>query len=285
VGQKETLRPVARSLYEESLLESSWAQRYPYAQSAGRSRMDTRKIISAHKLIEYAFASPQKRVTIIENALQPPTFIMDTMYPDVERAAGHFLMSNCNKSSHLDRLDEIYQKREAHSDHHEQRLLNAMDAISHVKTMDWPLNDIWSVENTQGIPTDMEFCGITVRIKPCVIIKRRQSGFKYPFIGIVKTYFGKTNPLRIGENSERGVLFGTLLHWFTEENLSSLGTADTNMCIVADVFDERTYFAATRYKQRRKQLEALAQEIADRWDPISERLQKRDVNRSASVQK
>jgi hypothetical protein len=246
--------------------------------------MHTRKIISAHKLIEYAFASPQKRVAIIENALMPPTFIMDTMYPDIERAAGHFLISNCNNAIHLDRLDETYQTREAHSDHHEQRLLNAMDAISYVKAMNWPLSDTWSLESAQGLPTDMEFCGVTIRIRPSVILKRRQSGFRYPFIGVVKTYFSKTNPLGVVNDGERGVLFGTLLHWFTEENLSSLGTADSNMCVVADVFDERTYLGAKRYKQRRKQLEALAQEIADRWDPISDRLQKRDGSRFSSTQ-
>ncbi len=245
--------------------------------------MDTRKIISAHKLIDYAFASPQKRLAIIQNALQPPTFIMDTMYPDVERAAGHFLISNRNNSSHLDKLDEIYQTRDAHSDHHEQRLLNAMDAISHVKAMNWPLSDTWSLESTQGLPTDMTFCGVTIRIRPSVILKRRQSGFRYPFVGVLKTYFGKTNPLGVGNDSERGVLLGTLLHWFAEENLSFLGTADSSMCIVADVFAEKTYLGARRYKQRRKQLEALAQEIADRWEPISDRLQERDGSRFSSA--
>ncbi len=101
--------------------------------------MATEKVISAHKLIEYAFATPQKRVTIIENALQPPTFIMDTMYPDIERATSHFLVSKCSDSTRLDNLDKIYQHREANSDHHEQRLFNAMDAIAHVKSTLWQI--------------------------------------------------------------------------------------------------------------------------------------------------
>jgi hypothetical protein len=253
--------------------------------------MTARKILSAHKLIEYAFAIPQRRVKIIENALQPPTFIMDTMYPDIERATGPYLVSQCTDPIGLENLDQLYQtrlakiyrEREVLTDHHEQRLFNAMDAISHVRDMDWALPSKCTVELAQSVPTGMEICGIEVRIKPSVLLKRREPGFRDPFIGVVKPYFGKTSPLRSVDDMRRGVLFATLLHWFAESALDFLGTADPKMCYVADVFDEKTHFAATRYKQRRKQIEALALEIFDRWEPIAERLEDKVSTRVLST--
>lgn len=247
--------------------------------------MKTGKVISAHKLIEYAFASPQKRVTIIENALQPPTFIMDTMYPDIERATSQFLVSRCGDPSRLDNLDRTYQHREANTDHHEQRLLNAMDAISHVKSMHWQLPTTSAVELAGNVPNSMELGGINVRIKAPILLKRRKSGFRDPFVGVAKPYFGKNWPLRSTESAERGVLFATLLHWFAENSLSHLGDADVGMCLVADVFAEEVHFAAKRYTQRRKQLYALAQEISDRWDPIADRLYSKSSGRSTSTEK
>ncbi len=247
--------------------------------------MKTDKVISAHKLIEYAFASPQKRVTIIENALQPPTFIMDTMYPDIERATSPFLVSLCSDPSRLDNLDRTYQHREANSDHHEQRLLNAMDAISHVKSMSWHLPKTCTVELAGNMPNSMELGGINVRIKAPVVLKRRQTGFRDPFVGVAKPYFGKNWPLRSAESAERGVLFATLLHWFAENSLSHLGDADIGMCLIADVFAQEVHVAPKRYAQRRKQLQALAQEIADRWGPIADRLQSKSGGSSISTEK
>jgi len=243
------------------------------------------KIISAHKLVEYAFASAQRRVTIIENALQPPTFIMDTKYPDIERATGHFLVSKCADASRLDNLDQTYQSREAHTDHHEQRLLNAMDAISHVKTMRWQLPEGSQVQFGQGLPIDMEVGGMKVRLRAPVALWRHQAGYRDPFVGLGKSYFGKSAPLRSGNVVERGVLFATFLHWFAETHLGHIGIPDPTMCFVADVFDERIHFAAKRFIQRRKHLEALAQEMADRWDPIISRLQTKPSTRSSSTMK
>lgn len=237
--------------------------------------MKNEKNLSAHKLIEYAFATPQRRVSIIENALQPPTFILDTMYPDIERATASFLISGCKDQSGLSGLDDLYKDRKAHSDHHEQRLMNALDAISHVSAVKWPLSDSWEIENTPKELNEMEIGGVIIRVKPTAIIKRRQPGFRYPFVGAVKSFFGKTYPLRVRKDDERGILFATLLHWYVEETLSSTGTADPSMCFVADVFSEESHFAAKRYKQRRKQLEALAVEISDRWDAIRLRLEKK----------
>ncbi len=240
------------------------------------------RIISAHKLIEYAFSTPQKRNSIIENALQPPTFIVDTMYPDIERAVGHFLLSSGEDATRLINLDQTYQTREALTDHHEQRLLNAMDAISHVRDMRWPIPPECEIDLAQSLPNSMEICGLTVRIKPSVILQRRQSGSQDLSIGVVKPYFGKTFPLQYGEQEERGVLFATLLHLYAEQVLPFLGNADASLCFVADVFNEKVHFAAKRYKQRRKQIEALAQEIADRWEPIVERLKEKSPSRASS---
>jgi len=68
------------------------------------------------------------------------------------------------------------------------------------------------------------------------------------------------------------VLFATLLQWYAEQTLDYIGNTDPKLCFVGDVFSEKVHSAASRYKQRRKQLEALAQEISDRWEPVRLRL-------------
>lgn len=231
------------------------------------------RIFSIHKLIEYGFSSPQTRTRIIENAMVPPTYIMDTKYPDIERGAAAFLNSNCLDDSRLLGLDKSYLQRKPNTEHEEQRLLNAHDAIEHVRRMDWSIPKGSTIQLVGGeAPDYIEISGLRVRVKSTNILTRAAKGLSPPSIGVGKPYFGKCFPLHVQDDRERGVLFATLLHWYAEEKLGKYGNPDPALCFVGDIFSEKVHFAANRYKQRRKQLEALAQEITDRWEAIRLRL-------------
>jgi len=231
------------------------------------------RVFSIHKLIEYGFSSPQLRTRIIENAMTPPVFIMDTKYPDIERAAADFLKSNCINETRLLDLDGSYLRRKSATEHEEQRLLNAHDAIEHVRRMDWKIPVGTNLYLASDLPDCMEISGLRIRVKPTILVKRLVNGTTTPAIGVGKPYFGKSFPLHTNDDRERGTLFATLLQWYTEQTLDHIGEADPALCFVGDVFSEKTHSAAKRYKQRRKQLAALAQEISDRWEPIRLRLE------------
>ena len=212
--------------------------------------------------------------------MEPPTFLLDTKYPDIERAVGFYLQSHNSDESRLNGLNEAYINQTARSDHHEQRLLTALDAIEHIKSMDWKLRQDLTCEMPIDYPDSFEIGGMTIRVKPTLIVSARLKGSKERNVGVVKAYFGKTSPLAIKakteevDDCERGVLFATLLHWFAEEALAFSGQADPTLCLVGDVFNEKVHFAAKRYVQRRKLIEAVAQEISDRWEPIRDRVRK-----------
>nr|CAD6606580.1 hypothetical protein RNT25_01901 [arsenite-oxidising bacterium NT-25] len=229
-------------------------------------RMTSTKIITIAKLVEYAFASPQRRASIIENALTPPVFILDTKYPEIEKAACHFLASHCSSDVRLVELDEQFKRQEVHTNHQEDRIFNAHDAIAHTREMKWPTEA--ELQLTPNLPKDFEIEGISVRVKPNVVAIQAKKGLKERSIGVVKPYYSRSFPLHSGTDAERGVLFATAIHWYVEQQLDHLGAADPGICFVGDVFSRRVHFGAPRFTQRRKQLTSIAQEIADRWEPI-----------------
>lgn len=241
------------------------------------------KVISINKLIEYAFASPQRRAKIIENAINPPPFILDTSYPSIERASGEYLSSKGSDFNRLAALEQQLVLREARSDHEEGRILNALDAIEHVRTLDWPFfKDEIIIESAGKLPSTLEIGPMIVRVAPSAIIVRHMKGAASSSLGVIKPYFGKCAPLSDGQSVDPGVLYATVLHWFTEQQLSHRGVAISELNCVADVFSQRLIFAAKRYKQRRKQLLSLAEEIADRWEPIRIRVAERHSTEMAT---
>ncbi|MEP1930818.1 MAG: hypothetical protein ABJN75_11420 [Hoeflea sp.] len=227
---------------------------------------------SASKLIEYAFASPQRRHTIIKNALTPPNYILDTKYRAIEIASSHYLASGCKNSDRLAQLDATYLKQNYNSEHQENRLLNAHDAIECVTSMDWVLPENANSKLGKNLPKDFNISGLDIRVKPSAIFSRNNPALALPKIGVAKAYFSKTFPLITYSKNEPAVLYGVLLHWYVESTLGDIGEASPELCIIGDVFQEKTSVAPKRFKQRRKQLEALAQEICDRVAPIRSRI-------------
>lgn len=245
--------------------------------------MKTTPFISASKLVEYAFANSPRRTAIIESVLAPPPFILDTGYSDIERATSEFLASKGADASRLKHLDDAYLLRNPASDHEEQRLLNAHDAIELVKQLDWGYTPNAAITPFDQKKSKLLIAGVAVGINPTVIVKMAQPGNLVKKIGVGKAYFGKSFPLVVKSNFERGTLYAALMHWHAECTHSEFGDSDPGLCFVGDVFAGKVFYAPKNFKQRRKLLVASAQEIADRWDLVRLRLTEKSKLKKTAI--
>lgn len=247
--------------------------------------MKTAKSITISKLIEYAFATPQRRTLIIENAINPPAFIVDTKYPEIERATAQFIVSRGQDTSRLDNIERQLQTIPLGTEHQETRLLNAFEALDRSRQFKWEFPENFSLQEAGDLPQDFPIADLNVRVRPNVLLMRNKTGSKYPEIGVVKPYLSKTFPLQNkNRKQEAGVLYGSLLHWYAEEMLTQIGDATFQLCIVGDIFSEIAFQAAPHFNQRRKKIKAIAQEISDRWDPISTRLKMKNDDAKVKIE-
>lgn len=228
--------------------------------------------ISINKLVEYCLANGPRRTAIIEDILQPKGYLIDTGYNDIERAFSHYVSSKGQDSEKLRDLDVLFQRREARSEHHESRILNALDMIELAATLPLPqLQNIDVVSVTEKMPK-LEISGLAVSVGPTNILQVKQRGRRAMAVGIAKPYFSMTAPLTTSRSTEKAALHGAILHWYCETFLSHLGDARPDLCLSIDVYKQSITEAPKSYKSRRRQISSCAQEIYDRWEPIKFRL-------------
>jgi hypothetical protein len=241
--------------------------------------MNRQPFIPASKLVEYCFAASPRRTAIIESLLEPPAYIMDTGYPDIEKASGEFIASRGTNNDRLCHLDNALLLREPKSDREEKRFLNAHDAIELVQKMalEYPANA--SLTALDRNKDSFSIAGVDVRINPTVSLRAPQKGSKEHKVGFGKVYFGKSFPLSDKVSKERGSLFASLLHWYAD--VAALGQVSLELCFVADVFTGDVHIAPKGFEKRRKMLLASAQEVADRWETIRARLEVTKHTRAA----
>lgn len=230
--------------------------------------MKTTPQISANGLVEYCYATALRRRTIIESAIKPKNFLLDTRYNDIDRATMDFVESRGTDDNRLLALDHALLKRSPETSHEEQRLLNAHDAIELCRTLDLstlPLGSVSSLPDKQ--PTyDLE--GMSISIRPTNMIMVRQMGRRHKGIGLIKPYICKSRPLSIETSS----LHGALLLMYAHETYEHLGEPRHDLCAVIDIFAQKIFRAPRNYSQRSKILKAACREIADRWPLIRTRL-------------
>ncbi len=226
--------------------------------------------ISINKLVEYCCARAARRTAIIEDILKPKGYLLDTGYNEIERATAAYISSMGTDDSKLRELDNVFERRQPNSEHEENRLLNAHDAIELARTMDWRAPSKTSIISVNQKQPKLEIGGVSVSVNPTNIVQQSQAGRKAKAVGIIKPYFSKTSPLT--SPNERAALHGTLLHWYCETFMSHLGDAVPKLCFSIDIFAQKVFEAPRAHIARRRQIEACAQEISDRWIPIKSRL-------------
>jgi len=224
--------------------------------------------ISANGLVEYCYATPVRRTAIIEGAIKPKNFLLDTRYNDIDRATMEFFESRGTDDSRLLALDDALLKRVPDTSHDEQRLLTAHDAIELCRTMDlstMPRGDITALPDRQPV---YHLEGVEISIRPTNLVVATQMGRREKGIGLIKPYLCKTRPLTIDTSS----LHGALLLMYAANAYRALGEPQHDLFAIVDIFAQRIFRAPKNYRQRAKVLSSACQEIADRWPAIRSRL-------------
>lgn len=219
--------------------------------------------ITANALIRYCDAKAPERNRIISE-------FRDNRFPpfkgwyggETEGAVRRYIASGGADDHPLSSLEAVLEMRPANTEFEETRLLKQLEAIQ--ATRETPLSKIvaaGSVELLQDSVGPFYVEGVRVSVRPTNLISANKVGFKGPHLGAIKPYFSATTALSL----ESAKLYGSLLHWWVEDQLNDFGQADPMSCFVVDVFQRKVYRAPKAYKQRRDLIAFSCREIFDRW--------------------
>jgi hypothetical protein len=232
--------------------------------------------ISANGLVEYCYATPVRRTSIIENAIKPANYLLDTRYNDIERATMGFVQTRGSDSTTLDALDQSLLLREATSSHEEQRLLTAHDAIELARSLDLSSLPSGQLSCLPDKQPSFGLEGVEVSVRPTNLISVKRSGRIEADIGLVKTYICKSRPL----TSEAAALHGALMLLYAHRFYTDAMRPNPDLFATIDIFQQEVFRAPRNYLQRSKMLAAACREISDRWSAI--RLRVLDAERRKS---
>jgi len=219
--------------------------------------------ITSNALIRYCVAKAPERHRIIEEFRSSDFPPFKGWYGgETEGAVRRYIASGGADDAALADLEVLLQKRPVDSNFEEARLIKQFEALQGAR--ETPLKQIVTagtvslLEDKLG-PFMVE--GVRVSVRPTNVVTANRSGYKLPFIGVVKPYFSSTDPL----TAETADLYGALLHWYAEVQFADVTQADPALCFVLDVFQRRAFRAPRAYKQRRDLIAFSCREIYERW--------------------
>jgi hypothetical protein len=214
--------------------------------------------ISISKLGEYMVATPARRRGIIRDQKQPREVIV-ARYNDVYGAVAECLLRNGDVSTVHERLEKLYQAVPKTTWEAQDKQLSA-DALEAFLTFVDEI-DLSGLEVVRpGDTPMMQVGGVGVSVRPELLLRR--AGETTP-AGAVKLYVSKLFAL----DDKSGAYVATVLHQFVDDVISSR-SAQSDACIVIDIFERRVHVAPRAYKKRRNDIEAACEEIAQRWAAV-----------------
>lgn len=216
--------------------------------------------ITANALIRYCEAKAPERHRIIEDFRDNVFPPFKGWYGEVEGASRRYIGSGGDDDAALSDLEVRLERRPAASEFEDNRILKQLEALQALR--ETPLTKLKGAGRIELIRDDLlpfYIEGVRVSVRPTNLISRNKLGFRLPHVGVTKPYFSSSAPL----SNESGALYGSLLHWFAEEQYD--GQADPSLCFVVDVFRRRCFPAPKAFKQRRDLLAFSCREIAERW--------------------
>jgi hypothetical protein len=230
--------------------------------------MSETPVITASLLAEYCHAAAPRRNRIIELMQSDEFEPFKKWYGEVPGAYRNYMASG-REDFALAALEAALVKRDATSDSEEDKILLQLDAIEHVRHIDYSKIPVGvEVLAYQHPARTTEISGVKVRVNPTNVILGNKLGHKAKFVGVLKPYLKKTRELP----SEEALIFAAILHWFTARELGDIGEAAFDHCFVAEVFFERLIAAPRAFVRRRELIEASCLEIAERWPAVRAKL-------------
>lgn len=220
--------------------------------------------ISVTKLGEYVGSrSAARRKTILVDQKYPKPF-KTAIYNDCFDPLVGFFVDAAHDPTTVKAAIKAIQARTAVTETEEMRRQVNSQALDHLlKTVaSLPLNGI-TFRKTPQSTKPLHIAGVEVSIRPELelVITGKGGAVHY---GLLKLYLSKSHPL----TDEAGNYVATLIHSYASHLFTGLKSVDRKHCFVFDVFQEKLFVAPVNHTQRRKDINAACEEIANRWPSL-----------------
>lgn len=220
--------------------------------------------ISVTKLGEYVGSrSASRRKTILVDQKYPKPF-KTAIYNDCfDPLVGFFVDARHDPATVKAAINAI-QARTVTTDSEEMRRQVNSQALGHLlKTAPrLPLNGITFRQAPQSTKP-LLIAGVEVSIRPELELVVTGKGGAVHY-GLLKLYLSKSHPL----TDDAGNYVATLVQSYASHRFTGPKSVDRKYCFVFDVFQEKLFVAPMNHTQRRKDINAACEEIANRWPSL-----------------
>jgi hypothetical protein len=183
--------------------------------------------ISLNKLGEYMTASPARRRRIVEDQINPKTFLV-ARYSDAREYIINYILGKSDEEELLDAAEKL-RTQKYESDFTAQDKNLSADAIEDFLEVADQIPSGYVYEKAANFESSvLKISGVTVSIRPDIYIKNDNN----KIVGTIKFHFPKTNPL----NPTSGEYVATALRTFLQEQESE--TVDHKLCLILDIPSE-----------------------------------------------
>lgn len=220
---------------------------------------DSQLAITSKILVEYICSGAAGRDRIVNSLAFPEEFKTYLLWYEEYKSALATYFSSQDFESSFSALKQALQSRPAQTEQAEQKIqksLHAIELTSKIEVFQLCPEAQFYLASPEVKFLEIE--GLRVRVDASNISQvarpdQNRVGLIYPYLKATK---------KLGDNAL--AYHGVLLHWTAENALEKYGTADTNLCLVADIFGGRTVKAPSSYKKIRQEIAANCREIVER---------------------
>lgn len=220
--------------------------------------------ISVTKLGEYVGSrSAARRKTILVDQKYPKPF-KTTIYNDCFDPLVGFFVDASHDTGAVKAAIHAIRAQTITTDAEEMRRRVNSQALDHLlKTApSLPLNGITfrkAPESTK--PIVIASVEVSIRPELELIVTGKGGAMRY---GLLKLYLSKSHPL----TDDTAGYVATLVHSYAGHRFTGPKSVDRKHCYVFDVFQEKLFVAPVNHTQRRKDINAACEEIANRWPSL-----------------
>ncbi len=218
--------------------------------------------ISINKLGEYLVKRPARQRQILHDQKFPQDFIK-AYYKDAQEAISQFIAGNMEDITILERRKQILEQSPASTVRAIQQATGNIEAIDNFMNMVDDIDFKGATPRLGQQSGTMRIRGVEVSIRPEILFTGIGKGGKQ-LIGGLKLHFNKTNPL----NEEACGYISAALQMYCDNAHAHEGVSYPNYCMVIDVASGYVCKGVTAIAQRKKEIEAGCEQIANLWRSV-----------------
>lgn len=213
--------------------------------------------ISLNKLGEYLDATPARRRRIVQDQIDPKTFIA-ARYSDAREEISVYLATNKLNDEQLINAASNLRNQQHESKFIAQDKSLSADAIDDfLEIADQVGADGYKLEKgSASEQVSMNISGVIISVRPDVYVKNDNN----EIVGAIKLHFPKSNPL----NEKSSEYIATCLRVYLEGKYDA-SKIDYKLCTVVDIPSGSVVNAPKATKKRMQDITAACEEIEARW--------------------